>query len=241
MKFASYLATLATIASITACDDGNIYPKTTGTDRGGVAATFVGQVANADTWPSQYTLSIAVFDDDSEYAKTAKNISVASDGSTSVTLTGIDVAYSTVEVCVISKLRARVYTFLSASLSDYEEGDTIRFEPTDTLEADMFDYVQAVVFDNYCARCHGANGTYAGDLDLTEGNSHDALVNVASTRDSVGSMLVVPMYPDSSYLYHVICGDEDDVLGMPHYDILSNDYIASQLVKNWIAAGAVDN
>lgn len=241
MKFASYLAMLATIASLSACDDGNIYPKTASTDRGGVAATFVGQIANADTWPSQYTLSIAVFSDDSEYAKTAKNITVASDGSASVTLTGIDVAYSTVEVCVISKLRARVYTFLSASLSDYEEGDTIRFTPDDALEADMFDYVQSIVFDNYCARCHGGNGYYAGDLDLTEGNSHDALVNIASTRDTAASLLVMPFYPDSSYLYRVICGDEDDVLGMTHYDILSNDYIASQLVKNWISAGAVDN
>lgn len=241
MKFASYIAMLATAAVLSACDEGNIYPETSGIDRGGATAKFVGYIANADSWPSQYTLSIAAFSDDSDYAKTAKNISVDDDGYASVTLTGIDVSYATVEVCVISKLRARVYTFLSVELSEYQEGDTICFEPSEAIETDMFDCVQSVVFENNCTRCHGGNGYYAGDLNLTEGNSYSALVNVASTRDADGALLVVPSYPDSSYLYRVICGEEDEVLGMTHYDILSNDYVATQLVKNWISAGAVDN
>ncbi len=101
-----------------------------------------------------------------------------------------------------------------------------------------------------CA-AEGCHGSFLPerDLDLSEGNSYGALVNVSAQES--GYTLVVPGEPDQSLLYLTLenefYGDGEDqpaTLGkmpprLPGTAGLSNADRAA--IRSWIADGAMDN
>ena len=110
--------------------------------------------------------------------------------------------------------------------------------------------IQSDILTPTCAAegCHG-DFLAARDLDLSEGVSHGALVNVAAQEP--GYVLVVPGDPEESLLYQVLLsdiysdGDDQPVTldRMPPRvgDVsgLSQQQLAA--VRSWIADGAQDN
>lgn len=103
--------------------------------------------------------------------------------------------------------------------------------------------VQAEVFDKSCAfsSCHGSAGG-SGKLDLTPGESHGELVEVAADYDPTQT-LVVPGAPDESFLMtKLFLSEPTDAEGDPMPQTggaLDDEKIA--LVEAWIAAGAKDD
>ena len=96
--------------------------------------------------------------------------------------------------------------------------------------------VQGEIFDLFCVGCHPPSG----GLDLDRGNSHGNLVNVPSTQQP-GLVRVRPGDPDASYLYRKINGGPG-ITGsrMPQGGpFLSTE--RTQLLRDWILAGAPDN
>lgn len=113
-----------------------------------------------------------------------------------------------------------------------------------------FTEVQNEILTPSCAAegCHSSFIPERG-LDLSEGNSFDAMVNV--TAQEAGYTLVVPGEPDQSLMYLVleneIFGDGEEqpaTLGkMPPRIPGSAGLSSSQrsVIRSWIADGAVDN
>ena len=171
---------------------------------------------------------------DREYAIISKTVVPDSDGEASVTLSGVSMEATTVELCMINKLRKRIVSYYTVDCSG--EGDVIDMQVGD-VNVDMFDAVQNEVFDNHCIMCHGGSTSAAAGLYLTEGRSYDALVNVPSSRRP-GSVLVEPGSSEDSFLHAVLMGDApEDRHG--HEDILSVSYMhLIMLLDEWIDNGA---
>ena len=101
--------------------------------------------------------------------------------------------------------------------------------------------IQTRIFDTNCALsgCH-AGGTPQLGLDLSAGSSFSNIVNVASVEQS-SLMRIAPGDPENSYLLQKIRGDMG-ISGarMPlGRSALSDEDI--ELVRQWIADGAMDN
>jgi len=108
---------------------------------------------------------------------------------------------------------------------------TVNAAPTATLSR-----VQDEIFDRSCIGCHPPN---AG-LDLERGNSHGSLVNVPSSQQPA-LMRVKPGDPDASYLYRKVVGGPG-ISGNrmpPGGPFLSTE--KTQLLRDWILAGAPNN
>jgi uncharacterized protein (TIGR03118 family) len=113
-----------------------------------------------------------------------------------------------------------------------------------TSTAVTLSQLQAAVFTPKCAGCHDgsapAGGALPGSMDLTAGNSHGSLVNVAS-QEKPALMRVKPGEPDNSYLVHKLEGGPNIEgsrmpLGGPFLDQATIDD-----VRAWIASGAAND
>ncbi len=95
------------------------------------------------------------------------------------------------------------------------------------------------IFDLSCATalCHDNVAPQAG-LDLSAGNSHASIFQVASTQ--VGMMLVLPADPDTSYIVDKIEGTQAVGVRMP-FGGAPLSALNLQLVRKWIEAGALNN
>lgn len=104
--------------------------------------------------------------------------------------------------------------------------------------APTFASLQAQVFTPRCTGCHAGAGAPVG-LRLDAGNSYAALVGVASGE--VGSLQrVAPGRPDDSYLIHKLEGRAAVGARMPLGGPFLDDATIA-LVRQWIAAGALNN
>ena len=97
--------------------------------------------------------------------------------------------------------------------------------------------IQALVFDPRCVDHHGGHAVQAG-LDLSEGMSHTALVNVPSTQTALD--LVEPGDAENSYLMHKLEGRPGIVRDRmpPSGDPLTEEEIAA--IRDWINGGALN-
>lgn len=107
-------------------------------------------------------------------------------------------------------------------------------------------WIQDNVFTPSCANftsCHQGAATQAGGLDLATGHSHDALVNVHSTRFPA-EVLVIPGDPVHSYLMVVLGqydGPLDDRIGTMPYNSRLLCKEKRDAIERWIAAGAPED
>ena len=90
-----------------------------------------------------------------------------------------------------------------------------------------------------CTQCHNTQSArFAGNLDLSEGNSYAALVGTLSTGKRTATR-VIPSNADSSYLIHKLQGFPDIVGNrMPN---TGGPYLTSgqlTIIKRWINLGA---
>lgn len=63
------------------CDDGKIYDEGKHVEIEGGIARVTATIQGVQTWPSDYTIVVAGFKKDDEYAAVAKTVTTADDGS----------------------------------------------------------------------------------------------------------------------------------------------------------------
>ena len=216
------------LLALSACDDGDIIEDLK-VENTGRTVTVVTSVSGIENWSSGYNVVVAGFGDN-KYADISKNIPVGAD---TIVLRGIGSSVKTIEICVINRLRERVATFYKSDISA-DNSDEIVLE-AGAIRADMFNAIQNAIFTPTCAACHGGGKSAAAGLYLTEGNSYDALVNVASAKATDGSLRVVPGDAGNSFMYKVVTGT-DGVLSFDHSNMITEEKYV-KLIENWITKG----
>jgi hypothetical protein len=131
--------------------------------------------------------------------------------------------------------------FLAALSGCGGDGVILEEPPPPPPSAPTLTSLQEEIFTPRCAvpGCHAAPFPQLG-LDLSQGNTHDSLVNVESV-ELAPLPRVLPGEPDLSYLVLKLEGDPR-IVGerMP----FGGPYLAAsqiQAVRDWIAAGAKDD
>lgn len=224
------------------CDDGTI-EKEIPTTVGGKIIKVEGNIQGLKTWSERYDISVAGFTEDANtenmpYATISKVMSVDSNGHYCIVLSNISNSVKNIEICALNRLRQRIITFSKIDISNEPESDTIRYD-FGTIDASMYAGIQKEIFNASCTACHGANGTSADGLNLTEGNSYNMLVNHPSTQLPEYNR-ITPGNADKSVIWQVIYGNASENWPMNHGDMLNKDRSAGllQMLEDWINDGA---
>ncbi len=212
------------------CDEGRIYNTDHVQTVEGGTARFSGTVTGNETWSSGYTLALAGFEDGNDYALISKNIETSlSDGKCDITLSGIPVEVTSIELCAIDRLRRRVATFLS---SDYSQQDGTLQISAEGIDISMATAIQTEIFNTTCIQCHGGTGHAAAGLDLLAGQSFGNLISEPS-RKIPGMDRVAPGKSDASELFLIL---DTDISADWNYDhsveIVRQEKL--DLIRNWI-------
>lgn len=219
-----------TLLMAAACDEGRIYPGEQTAGEAGAEVRLEAVVTGAETWPSGYTLSLAGFGADGEYALITKNISVSSNSEPAETvLTNIPSETQRVEVCVLDRLRRKVASFGGIDFDPEEESARIRFE---TLDISMEGAIQNEIFSTTCANCHGGSGHAAAGLNLTAGHSFPQLVGIESAKEP-GKLRVSPGDAEASLLYQILVSEESAAWNYDHSKEIYSQ-VKLNLIRNWI-------
>ena len=215
MDIRSFLySTLLTAASLTlaSCDDGRIYPSD-GSETGGSGRSVVmkGEVTGCgDFYGTDYSVVLAAFCEGNRFASVTKTVS---DGSEDVTLTNISGDAASVELCVINRLRERIFTLATLPLTSGQTGE-ITFE-IGKADASPFNVIETGVFATTCSQCHGATGHAAAGLDLLPEQAYAMLVGVSSTVIP-DEMRVAPGDASASTLWQALPTDISDASAFSH-------------------------
>jgi hypothetical protein len=229
--FAAFLAlSLVGLGGLTACDDGPVYESTSSTSGDSRSVTVEGTFTGWEGWTDGYSVVVAGFEEDNDYAVISKPITASEGG---LTLSQIPESVTTVALCVINRLRQRVATFQEEEFTLASGTMTMN---VGTLNVGMFNCIQQTVFNTTCAHCHGGSGHSAAGLNLTEGNSHASLVDHASKKVEDG-ILVKPGDADGSVLPQVLGSQLTATWGYDHSkEVLSS--LVLDMIDTWINAGA---
>lgn len=240
-KLALLLCISMSWLSFCSCDDGAVEEKlqpSTSTDT--YTICFRANIQGLNTWSGQYTVALACFAPDNDYAEIQKTLHGSDDDEKgdSIILSGVSASASTVEIAIVSPLRKRIATLFSFTLPDVCQTEDTVFVDAGIINASMFSSINRCVFqDNNCSRCHSGS-TPAAELNLSPDVAYTNLVNVRSYK-SPSSLRVQPGNADSSYLYRIITDENID----SHYahpglftDAPQQAFI--EIIKSWINAGA---
>lgn len=221
-------------AAAVSCDDGPVYDTSTISGATGRTLHLTAKVKGTDSWPDGYRLVTAGFSATSNYALIAKDVMPADDGTVDHTMTQIDDEATTVELCIIDRLRKRIVTYETLDCTAAPANMEMNLGE---IDANMYPTIQSKIFNTYCVQCHGGS-TYAGaGLYLTEGKSYDALVNVAAKKSAEGALLVAPGNAEASFLHITLNTDISANWRMDHVDMVQFPELLT-IIDEWIDAGA---
>lgn len=139
-KYILFGGYLLLLAYITSCDDRRIYEKTETLSEEGRTLKMSGKINGISKWPDGYSVVVAGFSDESEYAVVTKTIPAVEDDEIQVTMTGVSDKVTTIELCVINKLRKRVISF--QSMDDLTAVDDTILMDVGTVNVGMYHGIQ---------------------------------------------------------------------------------------------------
>ncbi len=237
MKRIIFASLILLTVCLTSCDDGLIY-KEVAYDTVGRSAKLEGKITGIGNWTDGYTIAIAGFTDEDDYASISKAVQTDSEGNASVIMTNIPDEVTSVQLCVLDRLRRHVMTFYEAEIEGIR--DTIRME-VGTINASMFNAIQQGYLSTTCANCHGASNRTAAGLNLTEGKAYQAMVGVDSKKVE-GKKIVDPNDAENSVLHMVLNQETVEGISMNHFDLVSEKNAQSilPLIDSWINNGAIE-
>ena len=122
MKMRNLFLAVGLLFGFVACDDGPVEEHYAQMSQEGRTVNLTAHVTGLDSWPSEFSLVVAGFGE-KEYAIISKTVVPDSDGEASVTLSGVSMEATTVELCMINKLRKRIVSYYTVDCSG--EGDVI--------------------------------------------------------------------------------------------------------------------
>lgn len=233
--------------TLVSCDEGDIVENTSIYKSGGYVVKMTGAIGNIGSWPSGYSVVVAVFNDDKDpsHYLSAKQVPASYTGSSFVYhISDVIGEYTSVRLCVVNNLHMPVmnvdtiYSFGTGAVV----GDTIYYDATGKDVAmskaltDMFE-------NESCTQCH-VSSSAAGKLGLKASDAYAQLVSVVSNRypDPTADIYfqrVVPGDADTSLLYKALM--VDTILGYNHVSHITtkkNEYVVRTLVRDWINNGA---
>ena len=219
------------LAAATSCDDGRLYADRLIIPEEGRVVKLTATLSGLDTWTEGYSIVLAGFEAGSDYAVIAKSVQAAEDGTVDLTMSGVPAEVTTLEVCVVNRIRKRVATYHALDCSTLDE-DTLRID-AGTQDVGMFATIQRDIFDRTCTGCHG-QGRW---LDLSPGASHRTLVNQPSTVFE-GRTRVLPGDAAASVLYTILTTGESADLGTDHRTQFTLSEEQFSLIGDWIDGGA---
>lgn len=235
--FLLFIAVFVFCSTFTSCDDGMVHEHYNNTIDGRVVRA-VGNISGKETWADGYSLAIAGFTDNSEYAVIMKKIvEPTSDGPIDVTLAGIPDSVSSIELCAVNSLRIRVATFATLSTDDIKTSlDTIPFA-VGSQDVSMLNAIQDNLFSTTCANCHGSSNSAAAGLFLTKGKSYENLVNIQSKKNPE-LLRVKPGDTENSMLSQALFSNISRDWHYDHsHEVLENNKMKNVL-NDWINSGA---
>lgn len=235
-KFFITFAAFIPVMLVTGCDDGRIYPDDNPvTEREGRVTKLTGTIIGQDTWAEGYDVVVAAFDNESDYALTAKNVP-AEQRQVSMTMNAIPTEAKTVELCIINRLRQRVATIKKADISTSDDPNDTIFIDAGTIDVGMLTAIQDNVLTPRCATCHGGSSTAAAGIHLTAGNTYDNIVGKPSHRVE-GNNIVEPGNSAESVLYMMLNTGISSSWGYDHGNAdLSDEW--KNIITKWIDNGA---
>lgn len=229
---------------LSACDSGDIEEKSVNIQSSGrtvkLTTTLTGTQALRD---AGYNLALAGFESENSHAVMQRTIP-ASDEAQDVELvmSNITSNISTIELCITNSLRRRYLSLHTIQMSAYENTS-----PTDTIymrleemDVSLMGALQEGVFDKACIMCHGGNGRSAAQLNLTQGQAYDNLVNQNSTT-TAGYKRVKSGDADNSLLTLILNEGGENMLRYNHTEVLSSQFKENvnevrQLLRQWIGS-----
>lgn len=234
--FLLFLALGALLAGATACDDGRIYENTGTVPREGRVLKLSGQLSGIGKWAEGYSVVVAGFNDESDYAIVSKVIPVPeTDGDeVEVVLSGISEEVTEIELCVINRLRKRVASF--RTIEDFTATADTTLMEVGALDVGMYHTIQQQVFDKTCTACHGGSERPAAGLVLLSGKSYANLVNHSSVFVD-GSLRVAPYDSKVSILHRILNTDISSTWGIDHSQMITSSNMLT-LIDSWIDNGA---
>lgn len=235
MKTYIFASLLLLSAAVVSCDDGRIQEQSI-TFKEGRVVKMTGTLSGLENWPDEYNIAVAGFDGTDDYAVISKALPKDGDGRVQIVLSGINDDVTTVQLCVLDRLRRHVMTFQEMELQ--QTRDTMYLE-VGTRDVSMMGAIQEGYLSTTCANCHGASNRAAAGLYLTAGRSYDALVGKPSTKVS-GINLVEPGDAERSLLHVILHQEVVDGISMTHRDLVSekNEQSILPLIDSWINNGA---
>ena len=230
------LSCVLSVVLLTSCDDGDIYDKEVVYNVSGRTAKLTGHLAGLSHWPTSHYIALAGFVKDNDYAVISKIVPSTSED-VDLVLSNIPDSVESVELCVLSRLRKRIYTLASKS------GDAIATNDTIILESDgdvsMFNIIQQHTFNTTCVNCHGGSNFAGAGLYLTEGKSYSAMVGQPSTK--LPDFQIVESGDAANSVLHKVL--RTDITKSWRYDHTSEivSYDVLNLIDSWISNGAYEN
>lgn len=235
-KYILFFAFSLLVTGLTSCDDGRIYENTGFVPREGRVLKLSGKFSGINKWSEGYSIVVAGFDDESEYAIVSKVIPTpeTDGGEVEVILSGISEEVTEIELCVINRLRKRVVSF--QTIEDFTATADTTFMEVGTIDVSMYHTIQQQVFDKTCTACHGGSAKPAAELNLLTGESYEDLVNQPSTI--VNDVLrVKPRNAKESILHQILNKNISSSWGIDHSQMVTSSNILT-LIDNWIDDGA---
>lgn len=231
--FALWLVTL----TYSNCDDGPVYEKEVEIAAEGRTVHLTGRLSGIDRWTDGYSVVLAGFEEGNNYAVISKPLPTSNaDGEEAeLILTGIKENVSTVELCVINRLRERMVTFQERRTAEAPE--TIEMN-VGNVDVGMYSAIQRRIFNTTCVHCHGGTTQAAAGLMLTERASYQALVGQPSNKEE-GWLRVTPGDAEGSLLHRLLRTDLSKTWRYDHSkEVLAVDWL--ELMDQWMNHGALE-
>ena len=145
----SLYAFLLALTTLTACDDGQI-PEKQAEFLEGRVVKFNGKLTGLTNWANGYSVAIAGFDGNDEYAIISKAIPDHTDGDITIVLSNINNQVTEVQLCVLDRLRRHVLTFDKIEMQ--QTNDTV-YMNVGERNVSMFNAIQQNYLNTTCANC----------------------------------------------------------------------------------------
>ncbi len=230
MKWYIAITCLSAAIGLASCDSGDIYPEPPKESGRKVEASFA--FTGLDAYPASeyYQLVFAAFGPDGQYPLAFSAVPKPAGGTAAVTLPNVPGGTEIVSLSLLDKSKKLIYHFYTYPMAGMD-GQSLTL-PQQTIALNCYGRVQHQVFSIKCIACHGGADIMARGLNLTEGHSYAALVNVNSKKNP-SMKLALPGSPSNSFIVKALT--ESGALSTDHAEIAKEDDV--NLLRSWITDG----
>ncbi len=223
-------AILCAITALSSCDSGDIYPAPPRESNRRIEASFTLEGLDAYPESEYYQLVFAAFESDGQYPLAFSAVPKPSGEIAAVTLPNVPDGAQIVSLALLDKSKKLICHFYTYPIAGM--GEQTLTLPGQTVALNGYARVQRQLFSIKCVACHGGADVMARGLNLTEGYSYAALVDVDSKKNPT-MKLAMPGSTLNSFIVKALT--EPGALSTDHTEIVREDDV--NLLRSWITGG----